>query len=96
MRGRPPLGRRGGIGKNGSTRSHNGSEGGATAMAVQSTARHLVEYSHRQFRGEVLLCALSSRIETIGQGDESMNMNTLLIIVVVVLLLGGGGFYFGR
>jgi hypothetical protein len=26
MRGRPPLGRRAGIGKNGSTRSHNGSE----------------------------------------------------------------------
>jgi hypothetical protein len=43
MRGRPPLGRRAGIGKNGSTRSHNGSESSATAIAVQSTVRLMVD-----------------------------------------------------
>ena len=37
-RGRPPFGRRGGIGKNGSTRSHNGSESSARAIPVHATS----------------------------------------------------------
>jgi hypothetical protein len=42
-RGRPPLGRRGGIGKNGSTRSHNGSESSVTAIAIENIAQHRVD-----------------------------------------------------
>jgi len=42
-RGRPPFGRRSGIGKDGATRSHNGSDSSATAVAVQGTAPHLVD-----------------------------------------------------
>ena len=57
-RGRPPFGRRGGIGKNGSTRSHNGSGSSAAAIPVQSTARHMVDAPYRRCGGEVLLCAL--------------------------------------
>ena len=34
-RGRPPFGRRGGVGKNGSTRSHNGSGSSASAIPVR-------------------------------------------------------------
>ena len=37
-RGRPPFGRRGGIGKNGSTRSHNGSGSSVAAIAVYATS----------------------------------------------------------
>ncbi len=38
MRGRPPLGRRGVVGKNGSTRSHNGSGSSAAAIPVHATS----------------------------------------------------------
>jgi hypothetical protein len=37
-RGRPPCGRRAGIGKNGSTRSHKGSGSSAAAMPVHATS----------------------------------------------------------
>jgi hypothetical protein len=37
-RGRPPFGRRGGVGKNGSTRSHNGSGSSAAAIPVHATS----------------------------------------------------------
>jgi hypothetical protein len=37
-RGLPPFGRRGGIGRNGSTRSHNGSGSSAAAIPVHVTA----------------------------------------------------------
>jgi hypothetical protein len=37
-RGRPPFGRRGGVGKNGSTRSHNGSGSSAAAIPVDATS----------------------------------------------------------
>ena len=43
-RGRPPFGRRGGIGKNGSTRSHNGSGSSATAMAVHATSPTRIKF----------------------------------------------------
>ena len=38
MRGRPPFGRRGVVGKNGSTRSHNGSGSSAAAIPVHVTS----------------------------------------------------------
>jgi hypothetical protein len=38
MRGRPPFGRRGAVGKNGSTRSHNGSGSSAAAIPVHATS----------------------------------------------------------
>ncbi len=38
MRGRPPFGRRGVVGKNGSTRSHNGSGSSAAAITVHATS----------------------------------------------------------
>jgi hypothetical protein len=37
-RGRPPFGRRGGVGKNGSTTSHNGSGSSAAAIPVHATS----------------------------------------------------------
>ncbi|MDF2759298.1 MAG: hypothetical protein K0S99_1930 [Thermomicrobiales bacterium] len=37
-RGRPPFGRRGGVGKNGSTRSHNGSGSSAAAIPIHATS----------------------------------------------------------
>jgi len=37
-RGRPPFGRRGGVGKNSSTRSHNGSGSSAAAIPVHATS----------------------------------------------------------
>ena len=41
--GLPPFGRRGGIGKKGSTRSHSASGSSGAAIAVQTTAWHLVD-----------------------------------------------------
>jgi hypothetical protein len=38
IRGRPPFGRRGAVGKNGSTRSHNGSGSSAAAIPVHATS----------------------------------------------------------
>jgi hypothetical protein len=38
MRGRPPFGRHGVVGKNGSTRSHNGSGSSAAAIPVHATS----------------------------------------------------------
>jgi hypothetical protein len=52
-RGRPPFVRRGRIGKNGSTRSHNASGSNAAAIAVHTTSPE-----RNQFL-EVLLHALS-------------------------------------
>ena len=37
-RGRPPFGRFGGVGKNGSTRSHNGSGSSAAAIPIHATS----------------------------------------------------------
>ena len=43
-RGRPPFGRRGGVGKNGSTRSHNGSGSSAAAIPVHATSPTRIRY----------------------------------------------------
>ena len=53
-RGRPPWGRRGGIGKNGSTRSHNGSGSSAAAIPIHTTSPKRDQVS------EVLLHALKN------------------------------------
>ena len=46
-RGLPPFGRRGGIGKNGSTRSHNGSGSSAAAIPLHNTSPKRIRF--RQF-----------------------------------------------
>ena len=43
-RGRPPFGRRGGVGKNGPTRSHNGSGSSAAAIPVHATSPTRIRY----------------------------------------------------
>ena len=43
-RGRPPCGRRGEIGKNGTTRSHDGSRSNAAAMPVHATSPTRIKF----------------------------------------------------
>ena len=43
-RGRPPFGRRGGVGKNGSTRSHNRSGSSAAAIPVHATSQTRITF----------------------------------------------------
>lgn len=58
-RGLPPFGRRGGIGRNGSTRSHNGS--GSSAGHACSRYRAATGYALiGKGASEVLICALST------------------------------------
>jgi hypothetical protein len=54
-RGRPPFGRRGGVGRNGSTRSQNGSGSRAAAIHVDATP-------DEDQVSEVLLRALSGKV----------------------------------
>ncbi len=49
-RGRPPCGRRGGIGKNGSTRSHNGSGSRAAAIAAHATSPKRIRFEKFRYR----------------------------------------------
>ena len=51
----PPFGRRGGMGINGSTRSHNVSGSSVAAIAVQITAPQEDRFSYRRANSEVLL-----------------------------------------
>src|SRR5262245_1777275 len=57
-RGRPPFGRRGGVGKNGSTRSHNRSGGSAAAIPVHATSPTRIRF--RRFCYTLLVLGPSS------------------------------------
>ena len=59
-RGRPPFGRRGGVGKNGSTRSHNGSGSSAAAIPVHATSSTRIRYCRFCYTLLVLLVAVVS------------------------------------
>ena len=65
-RGRPPFGRRGGVGKNGSTRSHNGSGSSAAAIPVHATSPTRIRF--RRF----CYALLGSGVSNLEVGHEAL------------------------
>jgi hypothetical protein len=70
-RGRPPFGRWGGIGKNGSTRSHNGSGNSATAIPVHATSPTRFKFRRFCYR----LLSVSHTFENLAASHERMTAN---------------------
>ena len=73
-RGRPPFGRRGGVGKNGSTRSHNGSGSSAAAIPVHATSPTRIAF--RRFCYALLRKRLLHELPNSSQGTPPTHWTT--------------------
>jgi hypothetical protein len=74
-RGRPPFGRRGGIGKSGSTRSHNASGSSATDIRVHATSPTRIRLRRFCY---TLLGSIEDTSRTVRSGCDPLVLERLL------------------